>query len=469
MRFSRDNRGVILVGALITMSFFMVVTLSIIEFSVNHYAATRRSLVSYNALSAAEAGADYFLQQINKGASYTGTNGEFTFYSDNIRGKGTYQTTIVDGSVDREKIITSTGRIYLPATAATPLVTRKIKVIIYQNNAPAPYSIQTGPGGLVLNNQVHIAAGPLFVGGKLYLNNNATIGSASVPIRVNVQDFACPTTGGSTYPSLCAVPYSIYLANGTSINGDVYATNGIDNPGFATNRGLVSNAVPSISYPIIDHGDITTAHSWTTSNTQNISCSNGTGSIAANTHFTNSNGISIPNNCVVTVSGDVWIDKVVTFGNNSALSVANTLNSQPRFIIDGYSTSGGSFITGNGNSLNANSGGYGFEVLSYASFAASGDAFNNCSPSCSSVTGNELLNSQNHNTIILANNFVSASGTTFYARWTGISINNNTTVAQLIGQKLTLGNNGTLAFAGPVVVQGGDTGYSVKYWEQVFK
>lgn len=461
--------GVILIGALITMAFFMVVTLSIIEFSVNHYAATRRSLVSLNALSAAEAGADYFLQQINKGASYTGTSGEFTFYSDNIRGKATYQTSIVDGAIDREKIITSTGRIYLPATAASPLVTRKIKVIITQTNAPAPYSIETGPGGLVLNNQVHIATGPIFVGGKLSLNNNATIGSAAVPIRVNVQDLACPTTGGSTYPVLCAAPYSVSLANGTAINGDVYATNGIDNPSFATNRGLVSNVVPTIAYPVIDHAAVTTAHGWTTNGNQNITCSGGTATIAADTHFTNGNGISVPNNCIVKVNGDIWIDRTISFGNNAALSVANSLNSQPLFIIDGYSTAGGSFITGNGNSLNANSAGFGFEILAYASFGASGDGFNSCSPGCASVTGSELYNSQNHNTIILSNNFVSAAGTTFYARWTGISIINNTTVAQLIGQKLSLGNNGTLAFAGPVVVEGGDTGWNVKYWEQIFQ
>jgi hypothetical protein len=456
--------GVILIGALITMVFFMVVTLSIIEFSTNHYASARRSLVALDSLSVAEAGTDYFMQQINEpGSTYTGTGGEYTFYNDDIRGKGTYDTTITNGSIAGEKIITSTGRIYLPKTAATPLVTRKVRAIITQAVAPA-YTVQSGPGGLNLNSNVHIASGPVYVGGKLSMSGNASIGAALLPVNVYAEDVACPAAGGATYPTGCAgsPPYTITTAANNRIYGNVFATNGVDVPGRVS--GTISNSVPAINFPVIDHAAVTTAHGWTTSAASSVSCFLGLGTIAANTHFTNAGGVSVPVNCNATVNGDVWSDGPVTLGANSSLIVLGSLVTQPKIIIDGYGASG-SFVTSANNAL---VGVLGFEILTYYSFAASGNSATACSPTCTTLTGSELFNSQNHDTIAIGNNFSAAIGTTFYARWTGLSISNNTTVGQLLGQKITLNSNGTIIFSGA----GGVTGtgsWNVKYWEQLFK
>ncbi len=458
----KSEQGVILVGVLITMLFFMMVGLAISEFSINHYHSARRSLITLDALTAAEAGGDFFMHELNKtGSTYTGTGGEYTFFNDSIQGKGTYQTSIANGSIANEKIITSTGRIYQPSTASTPTVSRRIRLIIVQS-VSVGYSVQSGPGGLFIGNNTILTAGPIYVGGKLSMSNNSNIGTSSKVVDVYAEDVDCPTGGGSSYPVQCTSkpPYTISTSNNAHIYGNVYAKNDVDVPSRVT--GTISSTVPHVDFPIIDHNTVTSAHGWT-SRSDNGSCSNGT-SWAANVHF--NGNVSLGNNCSITVNGDVWIDGTLTLGNNATLVVGSGLTVQPKIIIDGYN--GGSFITGNNASLTANATSVGFQVLAYYSFNPAGNGPSGCNPGCGSLNGPELYTSQSKTTITLGNNFSAAVGTLFYTRWTDLTVSNNTTVGQLMGQSLHLSNNGNLVFNNGSG-GGGATSWDVKYWEQLFQ
>lgn len=457
----KQERGIILVGVLITMLFFMVVGISISEFSVNHYHSARRSLITLDALAVAEAGSDFFMHELNKpGSTYTGTGSEYTLFNDNIQGKGTYQTSIANGTIANEKIITSTGRIYLPANSATPTVTRKIKLIIVQSIAQ-PYNIQSGPGGLYVSNNTVITAGPIYVGGKLTMSNNAIIGTTSTAVDVYAEDMACPVGGGSGYPNQCSSspPYTVATDTNTRIYGNVYAKNDVDVHSRVI--GTISATVPHIDFPAIDHGTVTSAHSWTSRN-DNGDCNNGI-TWPANLHF--SGNVSLGNNCSITVNGDVWIDGTLTLGNNATLKVANGLSVQPKIIIDGYNS--GSFITGNNASLTANSTNLGMQILAFYSFNPAGSGPSGCNPGCSSLNGPELYTSQSKTTINIGNNFSAAVGTLFYTRWTDLTVSNNTTVGQLEGQSIHLSNNGNLVFNSGSG-GGGAISWDVKYWEQLY-
>ncbi|HSH31777.1 MAG TPA: hypothetical protein VK963_03895 [Candidatus Saccharimonadales bacterium] len=448
--------GIILIGALATMSFFMIVTLAVAEFGLSHFRSARRSLVALNALSVAEAGAERFMFEINKpgNSTYPGSGGAVELYNDSVKGRATYETSVTSGSIANEKIVTSIGSIYLPAGSAQPLVTRKVKLVI-TGTTPSGYAVQTGPGGLIMSNSASIGKGDVYINGYLTMSNSAVIGSNSTPARVWVAHLNCPTGGGSTYPAQCTSGQPITLNTLAHIYGEVRATNQTNGSGM-TNPGLfVGSTAPPVNLPPHDREALKTAA--TTSRTAaDASCSgNQSKTWAAGTHITGGN-VSLTNNCDITVSGDVWIDGKLTLSNNSILRVAAGVTIPPTIMIDGAGS--GAFTTTNSAALNANADGVGFEFITYHSAAA-------CSPDCSDVTGNDLYNSRNILTISINNNSV-AAGSSFYARWSKVSLTNGGSVGGLIGQTVEMTNSGnvTLATSGT----SGDSVWDVKYYQQAF-
>lgn len=473
-----SQRGVIMIGAFIITFFFLVVSLAAAEFGVQHYVNTRRTLVAAGALNAAEAGADKFMHQINLDSNYQGTNAAPSGTTDSctyapvpvdlvnnsVQGKVTYETCVKNGTIGNEKVILATGKVYLPASNPVPLVTRKLRLIITRANT-AGNTIQTGPGGLNIQNNVSILSGPVYVGGRLTMANNSSIGSAVLPVDVYAEHVSCPTTGGSTYPVQCtgAPPYSISTANGVKINGNVYAKNGVDVPSRVT--GTISTTVPHIDFPIIDHNTVTTAHAWT-ARSDNGGCGGGN-TWAANTHFTGN--VVLGNNCHIIVGGDIWIDGTLNLGNNSSLTAINGLTSQPKIIVDGYDyAKEGSVIMGNNVAFKPNSAQIGFQLLTYYSFNAAGNGPSSCNPGCTTLAGSELFASQGKTTIELENNFSSAVGTLLYSRWSGIIVENNATIGQIMAQRIDLSNGGSIVFdlgGSP----GTASGWDVRYYEQVYQ
>jgi hypothetical protein len=145
------------------------------------------------------------------------------------------------------------------------------------------------------------------------------------------------------------------------------------------------------------------------------------------------------NNCVINLSGNVWITGNLTFGNNARIVVPNSAGTTPPVIMIDGST--GVVISNNG-SVTVNSSGTGVYFIAYWSAAS-------CSPDCATVTGTDLANSQNQVRVNLSNNG-SAPGSILYARWSRSSISNNGAIGAVAGQSILLGNNAVINFTASV-------------------
>lgn len=492
MKFITKNQsGVIMIGAFIITLFFVTVSIAVAEFGVTHFVSTKRTLVDYNTLSAAESGADAFLANLAANSNYQGTTNapanatnSCTGYTstpvvltnNSTQGRVTYESCVKNGTIANEKEIFATAKTYLPASSTTPRITRKVRVIVTASTTGG-YAVQTGPGGLEMSNGATIATGEVYVGGQISLSNNASIGTPLTPSKVYAANKACPTNGGSTYPTTCSQgggPYQdpIYACcgNGNSnqkmIYGEVYAVNFRPTSNFDTNRtlslmgnpGFVSNVVPNISMPADNRAALKSAGFPTSRTASSANCPHPTDTTtwAGGTRFTGGD-INISNNCTVNVTGDIWISGSLTLSNNAKLVSARVDGQPVNIMIDGSS----GFRPSNSSTLAVNSAtNAGFNITTYYAAAA-------CSPECTdaTITGSELYNSRNNETIVLSNSFTGV-GSKLYARWSTVTVNNSTTIGSITGQRVRLSNSGSITFGNS---SAGATGnWRVRYYDQVY-
>ncbi|HEX7259497.1 MAG TPA: hypothetical protein VF272_01030, partial [Candidatus Saccharimonadia bacterium] len=427
--------------------------------------------MSAGALNAAEAGAEIFMNNINNDSTYQGTNNApgtatdsctgytsapVTFVENAIQGKVTYETCVKDGTITGEKMVYATAKVYLPTTAASPRVTRKIRLIINQA-LPASYTIMSGPGGLKLGNNVRITAGPIYVGGKLEMDNNAVIGSIATPVTTYVADKACPIPANATFPDFCPSGNSITTDTNSHVYGDTHVLNNVDAPSRFTHNGVVDNIVPPLNLPPADHATLTSGLSNTTG-MSSLNCpNNGTLHLSGHYTGTSTSGLTIGNNCTILLDGNVWLDGNLALGNNSTLRPGDSVATPINLIIDGST----GLTTGNNNFITANASGVGFNVYTFWS------ADTTCRPNCSNVIGAALADSQGITTINLSNNVSGSANILFYSRWTKLMLNNNITVGQLLGQAIELNNNGNIVFSSNTSTTPG--GWDVRYYERLYR
>lgn len=469
-----SQNGVIMIGAFIITLFFLTVSIAAAEFGVQHYTSTRRTLITSGALNSAEAAADAFMFNINSNTLYQGTNNApstatdsctgytpapVTLVNNSVQGKVTYESCVKNGTISGEKLVYTTGKVYLPATSLTPFETRKLKLVINQS-LPANYTVMTGPAGLHLSNNVQIVTGPVFVGGKLVMENGSAIGSIATPTTVYVGDKVCPSPADSTYPLNCG---SSSVSATTDISGHIYGDthvlNTVDNTSHFTLPGVTQHdTIPAVTLPPADHAALTSTPTASVNSGGMASklCSSGTMHLSG--HYTGSitTNMTIANNCIIYIDGDTWLDGNLVLGNNNVIAVSNSLSSAPNLIIDGST----GLDTGSRGGISNNGSNIGLNVYTFWSAAS-------CTPSCSNLTGTNLANSQGVTTIDLENNFTGAANTKFYAVWSQLVLGNNSTVGQLLAQKIDLRNNGSVIFGNI----GGGTGYTwdVRYYEQIYQ
>ena len=485
--------GVIIIGAFMITFMFLVAGLAVAEFGAKHYGSVRRTLVAANALNAAEAGGDRFMTEINANAAYKGTNSApstatdsctyastpVTLTNNATEGRSTYETCVQNGSIANEKIVFSTGKTYLPSTSTTPLVERKIKLVISGSEPTPGYTVHTGPGGLNMSNSAAISNGPVYIGGKLTMTNSSTIGTATKPTEVFIGNKACGS--GASYPStcadgqgsptsavvLCCAPYHIY-GKVHVVNFPIPAPTAAQN--FEQNRtakamtlpGLYDNIVPEISTPPDNRAEVLGSANANfpaikERSAASADCPSGqnTTTWEAGTHFKGGD-INVDNKCVVTVTGDVWIDGSLSLSNTAQIKLVDGLTAPANIVIDGQN----GFRSSNSSALVPNTGNVGFNITTYWANAV-------CSPNCTSLTGGELQSTQNTDTIIFSNSF-SGSNSVFYARWSAVKVSNGTTVGGLMGQTIKLSNSGTIIFNSQTS-SGTSGNWDVKYYEQVYR
>lgn len=444
------DRGVIVPTMVFIMLALTVSALAIATFTINHSVRINTGLLSTKTLLAAEAGAEQTLYELNQNSAFSGFASEQNFFDEGNLGRATYETEVTDGTISNEKLIVSTARLYRRSSDTTPIITRKVRLTVV-GTTPDSYSVQVGPGGLIMENSATISNGEVYVNGYLSMKNSSRIGSATNPVDVFVAHINCPSGGGISYPTQCTSGQPITIENPARIFGDVCATNQTNGSGMSDGGLQAGCTAPAVSLPTHDRQAQIDAVVATRSGSS-ASCSGSqTRTYAANTHITGD--VIISSNCEVTVAGDVWIDGKFELKNSASIRVANSVTEMPVIMVDGDLAS-----FDNNSDIIANSNDIAFQFITYKSAAG-------CSPNCTDVTGTDLYNSRNINTIDIKNSSL-AAGTNFYARWSQVTIQNSGSLGSVIGQTVYLKNTGNISFGNNL--SSGQSIWSIKNWQQIF-
>lgn len=445
--------GVILPAIVLVMLALTISALALASFTINQLSITKRQVFETGALLTAEAGAEQTLNQLNINNNFSGYSTEQEFFNNNNQGKGTYTTSVTNGSLQNEKIITSTGKVYRPYQNSSNII-RKVRIIVV-GTTPTTYAVQAGSGGLDLLNIATISNGDVYVNGKISMANFSRIGSSSTPVNVNASNYSCPQPANSTYPAFCSSGQPISVGFLSAIYGNVCATNQTNGSGMFL-PGLQSNCVsPPISLPSYDRQSQVNSISNTTNSTL-ASCTNifGNKTWSANTHITGGN-VNVSSSCTVTIQGNVWIDGNLTLSDFGIMKIADGISSPPVIMIDGSS----GFDLKNLSIILPNNQGVGARIITYYSSTS-------CSPNCTDVTGTDLANSQNIRTIYVRNIGL-APGTTFYARWSKVTVTAGGSIGSVSGQKVELNVFGNVSFGSQL--SSGTSVWSIKNYQQIFE
>src|SRR5437868_11130468 len=114
-RLFQNQSGQVLITLVIVIPAMVLVVSAYLALSTSDYRLERQDQFRTQAQMAADAGADYAVEQINQNAGWTGTGGEITLQSDSSK-KVTYAVTMTNNS-STSKTLNITGRTYFPASA----------------------------------------------------------------------------------------------------------------------------------------------------------------------------------------------------------------------------------------------------------------------------------------------------------------------------------------------------------------
>lgn len=483
---TKKNAGFILPSVLILTVALSLIGLALISAAGSQYRLVVNDVYAQNALLSAEAGVEQTVNALNEDNTFGGYPTGQQFFNDGSQGLGTFTTTIVNSSTDSHaKIITSTGYAKRFDGAHATVSKRSIKVTVVGTSAPG-YSVTTGPGGLILGGSANITNSEVYVNGTISMSGTARIGSDSVPSTVHVANIACPTgaTPGSTYPTLCSgtQPIKIPDWSTTAIIGTVCATgqtqskfpntsNNNNAPqiraGSSGGSGLQAGCTaPTVGTPTYDRSAqisaVTTTSTVTTTdkktgqvnNTDNTyTCQSWPYDRSWPANLKLNGNVTIDGSCNVTVNGNVYITGNLTIGGASKLTVSSSAGTtRPVIIVDGTITLGGSAA------LLANGNGTGMEFISFKSSAS-------CSPSCTSLSGNDLKTSQGLQTVTIGGG-VNLPGMIFDAYWGKITITGSGNIGSAIGQTVDMNGAGTVVF-GTSLASGAKT-WTVTSYQQVY-
>lgn len=445
---TNDASGWVLVSAIVVITFLTALGLTLASYVALQYEHSSYEEYAQNAQLTAEAGIEQSVDELNASSTFTGYSTPQVFFNNSTQGYGVFTTAITSNPDGKSKYIVSYGDVYINSSAANPFVTRSIKVVVVGTQSGG-YSVMTGPGGLILGGTANVTNSSVYVAGTITMNGASKIGTYNNPLTVEAANDACPTgpNPGSTYPEVCTTTQPISLSNNSKIYGSVCATGqtstGPNNNIQTGNGGAgleVGCTAPVSSPPSYDRLSqiqaVTTSASGTNSD---FVCGNGTtgSSWPANLELTGN--VSIGGNCGITLNGNVWITGNLSIDGSASFTVANGLDTtHPVIMVDGTISIGGS------SSMVANSSGTGVEFISFLSD-------NSCTIGttsttyCSSLSGNDLYNSQTMQTITVGSS-VKTPGAIFDSYWSEVVLNGSGAVGAATGQTVYLNGSGSVVF-----------------------
>jgi Tfp pilus assembly protein PilX len=460
-----NEHGMILVALTLLMTAFTVIGLALFSYTSSQYSRTRTNVFVANAMQVAEAGLEQSLYEINQNESFTGFDTEEVFIDNDTQGKAVYTTEVSPTPDSNAKTVISTGKIYRQNDLDKPISTRKIKVTIVGTNSEG-YSVHTGSGGLILSGSANITNSDVYVNGRITMSGAAKIGTNAQPVEVNVAHMACPNTAnpGPTYPQLCTSGQPIGLEWSTYIYGTVCGTGQT-----STGPNPSKNILPGNGGQGLVPGCVAEPVSTPTYNrTAHINSVNTTAAGNSNTYVCNSwpfernwpanlkltGNVNVGGSCDVKIRGDVYITGDLDLGGAAKITVDESVGTdRPVVMVDGKITVGGSAR------VIANSSGTGVHFVSFKSSAA-------CTPNCATVTGTDLKNSQNLETVSVGGG-VNMPGMIFQAYWGKVRLAGSGNIGAAAGQTVDMSGAGTVTFG--TILSSGNRTWTVTSYQQIFE
>jgi hypothetical protein len=176
MKIKRQD-GSIMVSILIISLFLGILMAALTVYANANLSRGKGRVLSLEAQYAAESGADSAIAFLNADpvASYGGTGGTEVAVLNNIKYKATYSTSVTAGADSNEKVITTTGRVYEPASATTAKYTKRLEITTQRT------SDTIGVTGILSRNIIELQSGvknvfakDLYVNGYINTNKNTT-------------------------------------------------------------------------------------------------------------------------------------------------------------------------------------------------------------------------------------------------------------------------------------------------------
>lgn len=436
---AKQTHGFIMPVLLITIFFVMTMITAVSSFSITSYRLATRASYIVNAQLAADAGLDVGINELNIDPNWTGSGGE-TEVLNTAKLRTTYETQLLNGATDNDKVLSVVARSYSPSSATEPKTTRRYELDLRAvTSGVGASSVVSGVGGLVLNGNAKITGGDVVVNGFVSMANNSQIGTQTNAVNVRVAHQTCPQPPNASYPQVCTSGEPINMGINAKIYGEVHATNQTNGTNMFDPGLIVGQSAPPLVLPEYDRSVHAGATAYAPTSSVVACPKNGSVTWPANIKITGD--FVLGSKCELTITGNVWITGSLSTGNNSRILVSNTLSTtRPVIMVDGAN----GFVFENNGQIVPNSSSTGIELRTFWSHASSG-----CSPICSGLTGAGLANSQNVTTIDLSNNG-DAANSVFIAQWSRVYVSNNGALGAVAGQSIELGNNAIINFSASV-------------------
>ncbi len=174
-----SQRGSILVTILAVTIFLTMLIMGLVVLASANLQRARGRIMQLQAQYSAESGADFAIAKLNDSSnasaeSYAGTGGQVTVLTAK-QYRSTFSTTVTTGLSAKERIITSTGYVYAPATSTSPIHTRKIRVIAQRTASTTASSMLSRTIIDVASGVKNIYAKEVYVNDYILLQKNVNV------------------------------------------------------------------------------------------------------------------------------------------------------------------------------------------------------------------------------------------------------------------------------------------------------
>ncbi|HSX52897.1 MAG TPA: hypothetical protein VLF90_00800 [Patescibacteria group bacterium] len=272
---TRQQSGSIIVSILVVTLFLTTVISALAVLANSNLSRARGRVMLLQAQYAAESGADAAIATLNGGNNtYTGTGGTQIQLLKNNLYKSTYTVTVAAGSNDKQKIVTATGRVYVPANSSQANYSRTIGITAVRTSTTTSSSVVSRNILELQSGVKNLFAKDIYVNGYINTNKNTT----------NIVAENITVAGKNTGASNCSIggpgnlvkPASFTDPTQTKTNINMAFNNCINPPGNSSNASfnvtanqgsistIQSTYIPWSQYMDASYTNANNCNDWTT-------------------------------------------------------------------------------------------------------------------------------------------------------------------------------------------------------------